>query len=497
MSYQLRDYQLEIISKIKSSYERTLCIQLPTGCGKSVIAKKLIDDAVTKANKVLVLVPNCTLVDNLARYMTGYSTYVYSGVTPDLSKPVLISTYASAKKYRDKFIPDLVVIDECHHTPTDTILDILDKFPRCIIYGFTATVNRPDGIGLDKVFSKLIVSKPISWFINQGYLADYSVYIPEKDKLSYEMIMSSGDDVMKQLEMIPLTQDTFKLWEDIVHLPIKGKTIIFNFNIAHSKIVDRFFRTRGINSVHIDGSFDASLRRKLLNQYNEGKIQVINNVNCLSEGVDIPDIDCVILNGFTKSQIMFMQRIGRGLRPKDGKKLIVIDSGKNFLYHGDIKNKKIWSLETRNKVKNRRKKGHYYCSFCGSDLGMVSEIWPTELQSHPNFDDYRTKKICCNNLTCDSHGDEYLFNLVTFVKPEKKPSDMIKIDPKLKKYAKLDLELAELNALLRKRIKKDVKADMIVDLTIPKDMKMDALQIVYEKDPNKDLKIKALLGTKK
>ena len=495
MTYQLREYQLEIIQKLEKSLSRTVCIQLPTGCGKSVIAQHEIKKFVLQGKKVLVLVPNCTLVDNLYRYMTEFATSVYSGVKPNLSKPVMISTYASAKKYRDIFRPDLVVIDECHHTPTDTILNIVDNYPRCVVYGFTATVNRSDGIGLDKVFSELIVSKPISWFINKGYLADYSVYIPEKDKITFEMIMSSGEDIMKQLEMIPLTKDTFNLWKDIVHLPIRGKTIIFNFNIAHSKLVNHYFLRQGITSIHIDGSFDPQLRKKLLQQYNDGKIQVLNNVNCLSEGVDVVGIDCVILNGFTKSQIMFMQRIGRGLRPAPGKKLIVIDSGKNFLYHGDIKHKKIWSLETKTKSKKKRKAGHYYCSFCGSDLGTTSDFWPELLQKHPEFDEYRTKKVCCNNLTCDSHGDEFVFNVLTYTKPEKKPSDVIKIDPRLQKYSKLDLEMAELNALLRRRLQKDTKAQMIVELTIPKEMKKDALAIVYEKENNRELKIKALLGS--
>ncbi|NEP76013.1 hypothetical protein [Okeania sp. SIO2G5] len=85
--------------------------------------------------------------------------------------------------------------------------------------------------------------------------------------------------------------------------------------------------------------------------------------------------------------------------------------------------------------------------------------------------------------------------MLTYTKPEKKPSDVIKIDPRLQKYSKLDLEMAELNALLRRRLQKDTKAQMIVELTIPKEMKKDALAIVYEKENNRELKIKALLGS--
>lgn len=499
---KLRDYQIEIIQKVKekldsSKEQTTICVQLPTGTGKSVVAKHFIDEVVSNGGKVLVLVPNCSLVDNFVRYLSEYSTYVYSGVKPNFSKPVLISTYGSAKKYQKTFHPDLVVIDECHHVPAKGLAEILKNYSSNII-GFTATVNRPDGVGLNTVFRHLISGKPISWFISKGYLANYRVFVPKGSKEEFNKIMASGDDVIGNLSKIPRMAPTYKLWEEEVISRTPGKTIVFNFSIMHSKIVNSFFFSRGIESCHIDHHLSPDIRRSLIQDFNKGRIQVLNNVDCLSEGIDVHGINCVILNGFTKSSIKFMQRIGRGLRPdgRDDKVLYIIDSGKNFLYHGDVKSDKFWSLES--KVKNRKPRkqaGHHYCAYCGKDLGTNSDFWSRSLIEHPDFEDYREKQVCCTDEFCDSYQNPMLVNFIEYKEPKPGNQDgQKKIDPKLNKYSELNVDYAELNILMKKRIKKQHKCEAISRLNLPKDVLKDALMDILGNSDSAKTSIMCYLG---
>jgi superfamily II DNA or RNA helicase len=95
--------------------------------------------------------------------------------------------------------------------------------------------------------------------------------------------------------------------------------IAFCTTIDHSRAVARFFRAAGVRAQHLDGDTPAAERRALIAALATGEVQIITNCNLIGEGLDIPSVAGVILLRPTKSLTLFLQQIGRALRPASGK----------------------------------------------------------------------------------------------------------------------------------------------------------------------------------
>lgn len=469
---KLRNYQIDILTQYRQArnFYNSIVIQLPTGAGKSVIANEIIIEHINKGLQVAVLVPNCTLVNNMLKYMPEQATIAYNGVIPDLTKPVLISTYQSTKKYLAK-MPSLglIITDECHHAVATNVKKILKHYKHIHSVGFTATTRRLDKYGLDQVYTKLITSYPIGWFIENGYLCDFEVIVPNDNLINFTNLKDFENDILSLLKQLPQNETLYDLWANTGL--IDKKTIIFNVDIQHSKTVDAYFKSKGVKSYHIDGTMPESERTAVIKLFQQGKINVICNVKCLTEGVDIPEIDCVIQNNFFRSEIDFYQTLGRGLRIHGENKILkVLDMARNFYYHGNPKNDKFWDIHTKTSVKPKKSKHIKYCAYCEAELGYVNEIWPNELLSDVNFFDYTQKKLCCLSPGCLSHTITYddsdfcIDTLVTYTPKYKGKNPTRAIFSQVDTFDNLNLDNAELASILLSKATSKKKIERIIDL---------------------------------
>ena len=142
------------------------------------------------------------------------------------------------------------------------------------------------------------------------------------------------------------------------------RAVVFCVSIKHSQhVVDQFNRS-GIKSVHIDGKTKIENRDKAIEDFKKGIIKVLSNVDLFGEGFDLPALDAVILLRPTKSLGLYLQQVGRSLRPFDGKKeAIILDHVGNCQEHGLPDDDRNWTLE-QGKSKNKKDKNQISVRIC-------------------------------------------------------------------------------------------------------------------------------------
>jgi superfamily II DNA or RNA helicase len=418
---QSRDYQKKSVESLLSATTNT-CIQLPTGTGKSVVAKEYIERSLADSGgKRLILAPNRTLCDNIQGYIPHLATVAYTGVEPDLAKPVLVSTYKSYGKYLNLFHPDSILIDECHHIPSTTIQKILKSSPGVIVHGLTATPNRLDGKGLYPTLRSLHTSPQISWFIQKGYLSDYQLHLVDCP------LFSSGDgtdNIAAQEKLfgnLPAIEKTVELYHNIC----SGKTIIFATTISHGRKLENALNDSGVKAKFLSSKSPLKEREQCLNAFKVGYIDCLINVELFTEGFDLKNIQNVILCRFTYSSALYLQMVGRLLRPLPGVTKRLIDLTGNCYYHGTPKSTFEWSLHGQPWRENDNKSSvNHKCQNCGEDLVNKKYV-------------IKDAYVCCTNCQHEQRlfnttGDDATKTIKRFIKEKMfTMADLEHLDPEI------------------------------------------------------------------
>jgi superfamily II DNA or RNA helicase len=211
------------------------------------------------------------------------------------------------------------------------------------------------------VFDKLVSVATIQDLTDMGFLAPIRYFAPVQPDLS-GVKLTAGDYNAKQLE--PAMMDGHLIGDMLEHWLKYGedrKTVIFATGVAHSIAIKDRFNAAEIPTCHIDGTTPKEDRDEVLSRFKRGDIKIIVNCQILTEGVDVPDVGCVVLARPTKSLVMYMQMVGRGMRVIEGKTdLILIDHAGACYEHGFVHEITEWELsetkQTTNKENEKRKK---------------------------------------------------------------------------------------------------------------------------------------------
>jgi superfamily II DNA or RNA helicase len=130
------------------------------------------------------------------------------------------------------------------------------------------------------------------------------------------------------------------------------KIIVFAVNIEHSKQIVENYRRADIQAEHIDANTPKKEREQILQLFKEGQIRVLSNVDIVSEGFDVPDCEAVQLARPTKSLGLYLQQVGRCMRPAENKSEgIVLDNAGLWLEHGFCQQDRVWTLEGKKRRK--------------------------------------------------------------------------------------------------------------------------------------------------
>jgi len=327
---ELRDYQTDIIDKIRealaSGYRRPV-VQAPTGSGKTVIAAALVNMARQKGKRVMFVVPALSLIDQTVERFRQNGIFDLGVIQAthemtDISQPVQICSVQTLTR-RNLPKADLVIVDECHvgFSLYERWMQ-LPEWENVPFIGLTAT-PWARGMGAPSKWDHLIVGITTGELIDRQALSSFKVFAPAHPNLK-GVRMVAGDFDLKGLGH---AMDKGHLVADIVSTWLERgnnePTICFAVNRVHAKHIQQQFLDAKVPAEYMDAYTDLPARREIVDKFAKGDVKIICNVGVLTTGFDA-DVRCIILARPTKSEIMYTQMIGRGLRTAEGKEACII-----------------------------------------------------------------------------------------------------------------------------------------------------------------------------
>ena len=351
---ELRPYQIEAIAGIRAAFaqkHRAVLFVLPTGGGKSYTFCAITQGAVSKGNRVCILVHRAELLRQASASLASLGVrhgLIAAGRSMDLTMPVQVASVQTLARRLHKLPAELfqlLVVDEAHHSNAGTWAQVLSHFARAKVLGVTATPCRCDGRGLGEWYSAMILGPTPQELTDAGHLAPARVLAPPGMSLQ-GLRKRMGDYDMRQAgEMLQAGQ---AMGDCLSHYRqhLNGQTAIaFCCSVAHAEAVARLFVDHGIAAASIDGSMDALQRERLLADLGAGRLKVLTSCSLIGEGVDLPSVGGCVLLRPTQSVSLHLQMIGRCLRPQPGKVAVVLDHVGNCLRLGHHLDEREWTLE--------------------------------------------------------------------------------------------------------------------------------------------------------
>jgi superfamily II DNA or RNA helicase len=330
----------------------------PTGSGKTIIQALIAQREYQRGNSTAILTPRNEIFDQTARVCRGLvgiskvSTLRAKRVGESWNpvNPVHVvswPTLIARTRRSDFWFPrvDRVLVDECHLSVAPKILEILHHYaPKARIDGYTATPARLTGRGLGSFFTEIKHVTTVRQLIADGHLAPVEYYGAATPDLTGIKIRR-GDYETKKLSKacVELVGDAVDNW---LRLARDRHTIVFAVDIAHCEALADRFRQIGVSAAPLHTGMDQGDRDKIVAAFKAQKIQVLVNVSIASYGFDAPSVSCVQVCRPTKSIVLHLQMIGRGMRPKpDGGHCMVLDHAGNVRELGMADDLYRWRLD--------------------------------------------------------------------------------------------------------------------------------------------------------
>ena len=337
---KLRDYQEEARTAIANEWEKgvkkTLLV-LPTGCGKTIVFSKVIEDRVKLGERVLILAHRSELLDQASDKLakaTGIFTATEKAEQSSLNSwfRVVVGSVQTLQRPKrlaqfDKDYFDTIVVDEAHHCISDSYQRVLEHFSNANVLGVTATPDRGDMRNLGSYFESLAYEYTLPKAIKNGYLSPIkALTIPLELDLS-AVSMQSGDFKASEVGTA-LDPYLEQIADEMLKYCANKKTVVFLPLVKTSQKFRDILNEKGFNAAEVNG--DSKDRAEVLDDFSKGKYNVLCNSMLLTEGWDEPSVDCIVVLRPTKVRSLYSQMVGRGTRLYPGKEdLLLLD----FLWH--------------------------------------------------------------------------------------------------------------------------------------------------------------------
>lgn len=372
MAYQLRNYQEELIKKIRQSLasgHRHIIVQSPPRTGKTVVMAEIARRATDQGNSVCFIVHRKEVLDQ------AKATFQEQGVDPNLLEAGMVQ---SLTRHIDQiYPPEVIMIDEAHHALAKSYTRILEAFPTAYVLLFTATPVRTGRNQLDQIADDIIVGKSIKELTSQGFLAPFKYYAAKDKDVDDKKLRrsSTGDYVTASIEEA-VSHKIYSHTVDEYLAKADGKqAVVYTYSVEAANHLTDEFNARGITAEAIDATTPAQVRDTAVRKFRGQQLKVLVNVNLFTEGIDLPNVDCVIMVRPTMSLALYMQFSMRCLNPRPGKVAIIIDQVGNWERFGLPNTDRDWKALAKSKAGPTKslKKGGVQVIQCPDCFGVMEK----------------------------------------------------------------------------------------------------------------------------
>ena len=351
---ELRPYQAQAVSGLRDALRTadSALLVMPTGAGKTVVFTEIARLATEKNKTVFVLVHRRELINQASDKLTkaGVDHGIIAAGFDRSSHSVQVCSVQTLVRRLSTVTtaPDLVIIDEAHHAVAGSWEKVIQHFQDARIVGVTATPSRLDGRGLGSHFSTLVQGPYVAQLVDSGFLSPHKVFAPplKVDLTSVKTRAGdyANDQLSEAMDRPTITGDAVDHYRRLADgLP----AIAFCCSIAHATSVCSAFTAAGYRAKLVTGSMPMDERDDAISGLADGRTQVLCSVDVVSEGTDVPAVSAAILLRPTQSEALYLQQVGRILRPQPGKIAIVLDHVGSTVKHGFVDDRRIWSLDAK------------------------------------------------------------------------------------------------------------------------------------------------------
>lgn len=359
----LRPYQFDQYQRVREEFRshQRVCMQAATGAGKTIMFSEMVKSSSSSGWNTWIVVPRNELLQQASDSLLGIG--VKHGVIAAgryesgafdahvVSKDTLTQRI---KRGDVKRPPRFMIVDECH-LALDRYLQFAEAFPECKILGVSATPERLDGRGLSELYQTLVLGPTIPELIEQGFLSDCEYFCPPI--VGLDKVHRKGTEYDEaELDALLTARKVYGSAIEHYRRHADGKpALVFCRSVKSASETAQRFCDAGYKFENIDGTMTYQARRTLIDGLKSGQLDGLTSCELITYGLDVPRVECVIMLRPTLSRTLFMQMIGRGLRPWIGKShLIVLDHVGNLQEHGHPFAPHVWNFDGREKRKRNR-----------------------------------------------------------------------------------------------------------------------------------------------
>ncbi len=333
---QMRPYQQAARTAVHREWDegrnRTLLV-LPTGCGKTIVFAKITEDEVRSGNRVLILAHRGELLQQAADKLertSGLKCAVEKAEQTCLGQWYRVTVGSVQTLMRQKRLAQFpadyfqtIIIDEAHHAISDSYQVILNHFANAHVLGVTATPDRGDKQNLGKVFDSLAYEYTLPQAIHEGYLTPIrALTVPIQ--IDFTQVGTTAGDYKPGEIATALDPYLEQIAAEMAKHCADRKTVVFLPLVKTSQKFRDLLCQHGFRAAEVNGESDD--REQILQDFADGKYNVLCNSMLLTEGWDCPDVDCVVVLRSTKVRALYCQMVGRGTRLAEGKDhLLLLD----------------------------------------------------------------------------------------------------------------------------------------------------------------------------
>lgn len=371
----LRPYQDRAIAELRACFQsgsRSVVLILPTGGGKTIVASEIATRHVSRKpeNRVLFLAHRAELITQAARKLQDAGLHRIRVITAGssagpLDAPITVASIPtlSSKSWRDN-LPhaSMVIFDEVHHVKSETWGRLANAYRDALLIGLTATPERGDGSPLGDVFDDFVVCSTVRELTAQGWLVPCEVFAPsfamphlaEHPADAYVHYATTAawkratgwrpTKGKAPTQSQPTLNSVFAV-KSLSDADLPRKGIVFCNTVQYAETVAAKLRGVGINASCVHGKLSAADRHDRLKRFATGEIRVIANAMVLTEGYDEPSAEVAVLARGCVHAGIFIQCVGRILRPSPGKSsALLIDLRGAVRLHGMPEEDHVYTL---------------------------------------------------------------------------------------------------------------------------------------------------------